>query len=286
MAKLQLEPVTDETLREFCQFLHDNLSGRIAVEAWMRAFRVPWLPDKPNYGFLVHEREKIVGGIGAIYSRQTIRGKSERFCNITSWCVLDAYRAQSMRLAIALVSQPGFHFTDLTPTAVVADALRFLKFQPLDPRRTVFPNLPWPTARVSGVRVIRDRDAIQGVLAPEAASVYADHRGFPWLQHVALANAEGSCHIIFKRQQLKKLPCAAILSVSDPDLFVRHHRILGHHFLFNHGFATTRIESRFLHGLPKFSMQVHGYRSRMFRSDTLNASDITNLYSELMALDL
>ncbi len=286
MAKPTLKPVTDDTLWEFCQFLHTNLSGRIAVEEWMRAFQVPWLPDRPNYGFLARDQDTIVGGIGAIYSQQFIHGKAEHFCNITSWCVLDAYRAQSMRLAMALVSQQGFHFTDLTPTAVVADALRFLKFKSLDARRTVFPNLPWPTQRLTNIRVISDGDEIQGMLPPDAARIYADHRGFPWLKHVALASADDSCHIIFKRQELKKLPCAEILSVSDPNVFVKYHRILGHHFLFKHGLATTRIESRFLNNLPRFSTQISGYRNRMYRSDTLQAHDITNLYSELMALDL
>ena len=69
----------------------------------------------------------MVGGIGAIYSERPVHGRTERFCNITSWCVQDAFRAQSMRLAMALTSQDGFHFTDLTPTAVVSKTLQFLR---------------------------------------------------------------------------------------------------------------------------------------------------------------
>ena len=56
-----------------------------------------------------------------------IRDPPERFCNITSWCVLQPYRSHSLRLAMALVSQPGYHFTDLSPTQLVAGTLRFLK---------------------------------------------------------------------------------------------------------------------------------------------------------------
>ena len=49
---------------------------------------------------------------------------------------------------------------------------------------------------------------------------------------------------------------------------------------------STRIETRLLNKLPLVSLQVSGYQPKMFRSEALQPSDITNLYSELMALDL
>ena len=281
-----LEPVTDVNLREFCKFLHSNLSQRITVKAWLHAFNTDWFPEKPNYGFLIRDQDRIVGGIGAIYSIQLIRGKPERFCNITSWCVLDAYRSQSMRLAMAIVSQNDFHFTDLTPTAVVAGSLGFLKFKPLDERRTVMPNVLWPAASLTGVRIVSDTDEIEHLLPNNAARVCRDHLGFPWLKHLAVGTDGRYCHVIFKRQKLKRLPCAAIFSLSDPDLFVKHHRVIGHYFLTRHGLVTTRVETRLLNKTPRMSVQVSGYQNKMFRSDTLSPSDITNLYSELMALDL
>ena len=77
-----------------------------------------------NHGFAIRNTAgRMVGGIGAIYAERIIRGRPERFCNITSWCVLDEYRSHSMRLAMALVSQPGYHFTDLSPTTIVAGSL-------------------------------------------------------------------------------------------------------------------------------------------------------------------
>src|SRR5690242_7544788 len=119
-----LLPIRDEDLREFCTFLHEHLSPAIPVGQWVDAFRQHWRVEKPNNGFLIRASDgTIVGGIGAIYSEQRVRGRAERFCNITSWCVLDAYRSHSMRLAMALVSQPGYHFTDFSPTKVVAGSL-------------------------------------------------------------------------------------------------------------------------------------------------------------------
>ena len=126
-----------------------------------------WCPSKPNNGFLIRHEGRIVGGIGAIYAERLVRGRTERFCNITSWCVLDAFRAQSMRLAMALTGQPGFHFTDLTPTEVVSKTLQFLKFKPMNERQAIWPNLPWPFAATRrDTRGDRPRSRSQRVLAP------------------------------------------------------------------------------------------------------------------------
>src|SRR5215471_7749074 len=116
MAAPTLEPIGNDDVPEFCRFLTEHLSAERSAEEWAQAFRHDWGVTRPNNGFVVRDQGKIVGGIGAIYAQRMVRGNPERFCNITSWCVLERYRAQSMRLAMAVVSQPGYHFTDLTPT--------------------------------------------------------------------------------------------------------------------------------------------------------------------------
>ena len=181
MSKPCVAPIKDEELLDFCRFLNENLSQERSPEDWAEAFRQDWGVEKPNNGFLIRVDDQIVGGIGAIYAERLIRGKPEKFCNITSWCVLDQYRSQSMRLALALTSQPGFHFTDLTPTEVVSKTLQFLKFKPMNERQAVFPNFPWPFSMLAGVRAITDPDKIEQVLSPEERKAYLDHRHLPWL---------------------------------------------------------------------------------------------------------
>lgn len=279
-----VDPIRDEDVREFCEFLHEHLNPGIPAGLWAEAFRQDWGVDRPNNGFLIRdEAGQVAGGIGAIYAERTIRGRPERFCNITSWCVLDRFRSHSVRLALALVSQPGYHFTDLSPTEVVAGTLRFLKFKPLDGRVTVLPNLPW---RPPGVRDVTDPEAIARVLPADDARVYRDHRHFPWIRHVAIGRPGAFCHVAYKRGVLKHLPCAVVLHASDWDLFLRHRLALGGHFLLRHGMASTRVETRFLPRRPRPSAQVDGYHNKMFRSDSLGEADIANFYSEAAALDL
>lgn len=285
MAPPSLHPIRDEDLPEFCGFLTQHLSAERTPEAWAQAFLQSWCPDKPNNGFLIRQDGRIVGGIGAIYAERMVRGQPERFCNITSWCVLDAYRTQSGRLAMAVVSQPGFHFTDLTPTEVVSKTLQFFKFKPMDERHLVWPNLPWPFGRLGGIRVIVDPERIGAVLAPGDAKAFSDHRHLPWLQHLAVGRPGGWCHVVWRRTRLKGLPGGMVLAFSDPELFLRHRLAIGSHLLLRHGLPFTRVEARLLPRVPQPAIELAGYRNKVFRSERLTEADISNLYSELVALD-
>ena len=281
-----VEPIRDEDLPGFCRFLFENLSRERSPEEWGKAFRQDWCRGKPNNGFLIRHDGRIVGGIGAIYAERPVRGRIERFCNITSWCVLHAFRAQSMRLAIALTEQPGFHFTDFTPTDVVSKTLQFLKFKPMNERHALWPNVPWPFARLAGVRVITDPTRIGRVLAAEDAKAYRDHRHLPWLSHAAVGSSGAWCYVVWKRTRLKGITGASILALSDAELFLRYRIALGSHLLVHHGLSYTRVESRLLPRLPALRVELSGYRNKVFKSDTLTAEDMSNLYSELVALDL
>ncbi len=286
MSLATVEPIRDEDLPAFCRFLTENLSRERSAEAWADAFKHDWCSTKPNNGYLLRHEGRIVGGIGAIYADRLIHGRSERFCNITSWCVLDAYRAQSMRLAMALAAQPGFHFTDLTPTEVVSKTLQFLKFKPMNERHAVWPNLPWPFARMAATRVVADPDEIWRVLAPDDAKAYRDHCHLPWLMHLAVGRPGGWCYVVWKRTRLKGIVGAIILALSNPELFLRYRLALSSHLLVHHGLSYTRVESRLLPRLPTLCIELSGYRNKVFKSDTLTVADMSNLYSELVALDL
>lgn len=286
MSQPELEPIRDEDLAEFCQFLVENLSRQRTAEEWARAFRHNWGVEKPNNGFLLRVDGRIVGGIGAIYAERMIRGKPERFCNITSWCVLDRYRSQSMRLAIALTSQPGFHFTDLTPTEVVSKTLQFLKFKPMNERQVVWPNIPWPFSRLSGVRVVTDHNSIGQVLSGEDNRIYRDHRQLAWLNHLAVGGGDEFCYVAYKKCRLKGLPGAWILAFSDPVRFLDYRLALGNYLLFVHGLLFSRTESRLLHRIPRPGIELSGFRNKVFRSDSLSEADMSNFYTELVALNI
>ena len=282
MAQPAIEPVSAETLPEFAQFLHANLTQTRSPVAWVEGLSKSWGMTPPNHGFILRDEGKIVGGIGAYYAERKIKGQCERTCNITSWCVLDAYRKQSMRLAMTLVGQKGFHYTDFSPTKVVGGVLQFLKFRPLDDRQAVIANLPWPAF---GSTLLSQPDDIENMLQGDVLKIYRDHAVFPWLKHVLIGAPNHWCHVIYKLDRYRGLPSAHIYYLSDPANFERHYRRLSRHF-FLRGIASTHVECRFLSQQPWPSKIRSGFNAKVYLSPTLSDSDIDYLYSETMALDL
>lgn len=282
MPRPSIEPITDSTLPDFSAFLTANLNASFSAKTWESFFRKQWTPAPPNYGYLVRDAGRVVGGIGAYYADRQIHGGLARFCNITSWCVLDGYRQQSMRLALALTQQPGFHFTDFSPTKVVAASLQFLKFRALDERQFVIPNVP---LKPFGARVVHESGAIRKILSGKTLRAYDDHAGFPWLRQLAVGTDDGWCHVVYKKIRYKGMAAAQILHVGSPEVFERHlDRLRGDFFL--RGIATTHVECRHLRRPPRLSKVRTGFCKKMVLSTTLKDEDIDYLYSESVALDL
>lgn len=282
MAQPTIEPITAESLPEFAAFLHENLAAARSPRAWLEGLSKSWGMSPPNHGFLLRAEEKIVGGIGAYYAERLIKGQPQRVCNITSWCVLEEYRKQSMRLALAVIGQKGYHFTDFSPTKVVGGVLQFLKFRPLDERQAVIVNLPWPSF---GCKLLTRPVDIENALQGEALRAYRDHATFPWLQHIVIGAPNKWCHVIYKRTRYKRLPSAHVLYLSDPTIFERHYRRLARHFI-SLGLATCHVDCRFISHRPWPSAVRSGFNAKVYLSPTLSDSDIDYLYSETMALDL
>jgi hypothetical protein len=282
LAQPSIEPITAATLPEFAAFLHQHLDAGRSPQAWIEGLSKSWGMIPPNHGFLLRAEGKIVGGIGAYYAERSIKGQPQRVCNITSWCVLDEYRKQSMRLAMAVIGQKGYHFTDFSPTKVVGGVLQFLKFRPLDERQAVMFNLPWPSFRCE---LLTQPAHIESALQGDALRVYRDHAKFPWLRHVLLGAPHQWCHVIYKRTRFKWLPAAHVLYLSDPAIFERHYTRLAGYF-FSQGLATCHVDYRFLSRRPWPSAVRGGFNAKVYLSNTLSDRDIDYLYSETMALDL
>lgn len=282
MAKPTIEAISKENLQEFADFLVQHMSYKRSSQAWVDGLSANWAAERPNYGYMLRDEGCVVGGIGAIYADRLIRGRIERFCNITSWCVLDDYRKFSMQLAMRLVAQERIHLTDFSPTKVVAGALQFLKFQPLDEAVIVLPNLSIPGF---GWRVETDPTRIGQGFSGELAKKWQDHAKFPWLNQILLGRQGQWCHVVYKRRTFKGLPSASILYLSDGEIFLQGLAAVKLHFLLR-GIVSTHVERRMLPAVPRIAKIRTGFNTKQFKSDTLTSDDIDYLYSESVALDL
>ena len=282
MARPTIEPVTAANLGEFAQFLHQHLNAGMSPPQWQQALQPRWPgADQGNHGFLLRDEGRLVGGIGALYAERQLGGRTEVSCNITSWCVLGTHRQHSMRLAMAVVGQPGFHFTDFSPTQIVGGTLRFLKFQPLDEGQLVLPNLPWP---IRG-RVLHRAAEVESALGGTPLQTWRDHAVFPWLHQVLVGVPGAWCHVIYKRRVFKRLPCAGIVHVSDGVLFSQSWPRLSRHLLAR-GLLCTQVERRLVGTPPRPHAVRTGFNQKLFRSETLQPAQIDALYSESVGMDL
>ena len=270
----KIEELKDDLLSDFAQFLHVNLQVSRTQDAWITGLRHHWLDNQPNYGFVLRQSGQIVGGIGAYYVQRYLNGQLLKFCNITSWCVLDEFRQHSMRLALTLLNQRDFCFTDFSPSKVVGNTLRFLNFKELDERVAVILNIPFGAYR--DMKVIDLPSQIQSELHGNALKIFLDHSVFPWLEHLLIGCPGNWCHVIYKRRRFKKTPSATILYLSDPDVFTRSFPRMAAYFIKN-GLFTTHLDYRFLEKIPGLFRVRAGFNKKLFLSKTLNAGDIDYL---------
>jgi hypothetical protein len=281
---IRVAPISDADVPSVADFLHEHLNTAVAAAQWARAMRVPWKVDAPNHGFMLVDGDRVLGAYLAFYADREIDGRTESFCNLGAWCVLPEHRLYGVRLLKALLAQPGYHFTDLSPSGAVVSINSRLGFEFLDTTTALMANLPWPS--LPGRRTVSgDPAMLERALTGDQLEIYRDHADAGAAHHLLLSDGGGSCYVIFRRDRRKGLPLfASILYVSNPDVFRRMTRQLGRHLLLRHGIPATLVEPRVTGHRPAGSVLLRAPRRKMFRSPRLAAQQIDYLYSELVCV--
>jgi hypothetical protein len=277
---VELAPITDADVSAVADFLHADYDARIP---WARACSaVPWKVEAPNHGYVLRDQQRIVGALLAIYSERLVAGRVERFCNLGTWYVVPAYRSHGIRLPIALLAQNGYHFTALSPSDTVVSIHSRLKFRSLDTSAALIPNLPWPSLP-GRTRISTDPDVIENTLAGTELELYRDHAQALAARHVVLIRGQDFCYVMYRETRRKGIPLAAILHVSNPELFHRAVILLTRHLLIRHRLLATIAELRLIGHRPPLSFKVTSGH-KMYRSDSLAPDQIDDLYSELVCI--
>jgi hypothetical protein len=281
---IRVTAIGDADILPVAEFLHAELNSGVAASDWAAAMRVPWKVDAPNHGFMLTDGDRVVGAYLAFYSEREIDGRPERFCNLAAWCVRPEHRLHSVRLLMALLAQPGCHFTDLSPSGSVPALEARLGFTFLDTATALLPNLPWPSWPGRG-SVSSDPEVLRSTLTGRELQFYEDHVSTAAAHHVVLRSRGDWCYVVFRRDRRKGLPLfASVLHVSDPALFRRMLRPLARHLLLRHRLPASLVELRVAGGRPAGSVLLGSPRRKMFRSASLTEDQIDYLYSELVCV--
>lgn len=265
-------------------FLTAQLNPRVSPAEWERAIDVPWKVDAPNHGFLLSDEGRVVGVNLAFYSERELAGVTESICNLGAWCVEEKYRFHSVKLVKTLLAQPGYTFTDLSPSPNVVPLNERLKFQHLDTATALIP--AWPRLPRRGRTTITSSPvSLEENLTGEDLAIYRDHREARAAHHLLLRSGGEQCYVILRKDRRKNVPIfASILHVSNRDLFRRSIPVLSRHLLVHHGVLATLAELRIVGRRPPASILLSTPRRKMYRSTRLSANDIDYLYSELVCV--
>jgi len=284
VSRIAVAPIRHTDLGRVGEFLHKNLNSRISAVDWARAAHPPWPVDSPNHGFMLLDEDHILGVYLAFYSDRSIDGRKERFCNLAAWCVLPKSRLHSMQLLKALLGQPGYHFTDLSPSGNTVPINERWKFKHLNTTTALMLNLPWPSWP-GRYHVSSERAVIESILPARELQIYRDHEQARAAKHVVMTLRNEQCYVMFRRDWRKNLPLfASVLYVSNPSLFLRMARVFGCHLLLRYRIPVTLLELRIVGGQPAGSFRLNSARPKMFKSDFLQPDQIDNLYSELVCV--
>lgn len=282
LRRVQLAPITDADVADVAEFLHVHHNSRVP---WRLAFSaVPWSVQAPNHGFLLRDAGRVVGTLLALYSERLVAGRTERFCNLGSWCVLPDYRSSSLSLLDALLAQEEFHFTVLSPNEGSQEILAWLKFRPMNSSAVVVPHVPLPTP--GRTLVVDYPPSIEKLLAPADLVLYRDHVRASAARHLVIVREARSCYVMYRESRhTSGARLAVLLRVSDPDVFHQALIPLTRHLLLRHGLVATIADLPLITRKPRLAITVQR-RPRMYRSATLSPEQIDELYSELVCVPL
>lgn len=240
-ASAVVRPVEAEETPRIIDFLRRGFVPHLTAAALRGLFDYQWegAAQKPNRGFaLWASNGDVCGFIGAIYARRLLAGQAVMTCNLSTWYVVPEFRAASMKLLYAVLSQKEYSILNFTPSPGVRRIMEGLGFETMDTAKLVY--LPWryPRQMLSrGAALVDDPEAIQLRLPTEERQLLRDHLPYR-LRHYLIEDGNDFSYLVLKRRvfpghaafgrvpikkaKLMWYPCMEVLHLHNPALAVKH----------------------------------------------------------------
>jgi hypothetical protein len=277
----ELRAVRESDIGIVCAFLGEHMHRGMTDDEYRPLFSYPWMADKPGMGYLLEERGQLVGFLGAIYSCRSIRGRVERFCNLTNWCVLPEFRNESLKLLFAVLGQRGQVIVNLSPSDEVQKMLTAMRYRLLDTFKLFsFPLSHFWTITGRG-RMLWEGAQMQVILDEHQQEIVRHHAG-TGCRFLVITEGRSNCFVVSKRRKKQRVPFTEILHVSDPDLLRRNFERVKLSLLLRDRTVALAIDERLLRN--RLPLMLPYRRVSYFQSTSVNAADIDNLYSEIAIL--
>ena len=284
LATLTVEKATGSDFERVHPLLREFDVPRLTREDWRRLFTSNWKSPEDFCGYLLLSDGRVEGFLGLLFSTRTINGKTEKFCNMTSWIVRDQYRSQSLRLLLEALKLKDYTFTNFTPSPTVSRILRQLGFTELKTNeRILFPALNGSAGR-SKYQCCLGLETIRGELSKADRAIFDDHRNLP-CRHLLVSSDDDYCYLVFKNRMHRRLPFARAQYVSNGRLFKEAAGSVRNQICWKLKVAGLIVGDRYLNSASlSYSRSYPEQCPTFFKSSTVAERDIDTLYSEMILL--
>jgi len=284
MSRAKVRPAVATDIETVCRLLHEQMNRRLLPERWRRITSYDWLQDKPDYGRVVDDGGRIVGFVGSVYADREIAGRQERVVSMSSWYLDKAYRGQGLGFELmgSATADESMTYTMITVSPRNLAMLPKLGYRILDHDRYV-----WSAAdgRASGLAIEQDVARILERVGPMQRRMLRDHASLP-VRPVLISSADGNCLAVFSvKKKGEEVTYFDAMHLSDPGFFAAHAQAIADALL-PAGKAVLAVDRRLLAGHPADGRVESIPVARYYKSQRLEPSEVDNLYSELLLLDL
>jgi hypothetical protein len=278
--------ITEDRFSELHDALLRELNPDLNEAAWKQMFLQPWPRDEEHVGYALTDGGQFVGILGTLFSKRTLAGKAAAFCNLHSWYVKEAYRAQSLLLMRPVLALKDHTLTDFTATSRANRISKRLGFLSLCRTARILPPLSGRRSNddltLEQVTGTREQQALL-----EAAGdwqSFVDHRHLD-CGHLLIRSPNAYCYLVYSRVTRHRLPYCLVHSLSNPQLFAEHHRPIRAHLLSATRGRYVAFNSSFLEGINiPLSFTVRS-NEQLYRPAQVAVGQMDQLYSEMLLLN-
>ncbi len=285
-AVLEVRDVFEDDFHRIHEELLVRLDPRVARSRWERLFHHPWRDSSRPVGVALQDAGRPVGFLSLLFSPLPPEDPGSTICNLSSWVVLDEYRGSSLRLLGPVLSHPEWTVTNLTPTEEVGRLFQRLGFRTLETHRCLLPLRPDLLLRpVRGVEVRAVDPADPGEL--EGAHRWLVEQHGEMAHYLALEGSQSRGLVVYGLGRVRGLPAVRLHHVSDPLLFREALGPVQRLLLRKHGACMLVFDGRILGShTPQGTLHRPLPVERLFRSNDRTETELTELFSEMILLDL
>jgi hypothetical protein len=288
-AVIEVRPVGAESFDEIYPLLQRFPTKRMTRDDWRwMLFGYPW-SDATTRGHALYADGKAVGFIGTVLAQRPLLGRVEKFCNPTSWIVLEPFRYAASLLLRPVLRMRDHTIVNLTPSPAAYTIFKRLGLVPLESEQVVLPPVPDPLqvgAALHGSFTLAP-DALRSELEGDDLRAYQDLASSPAARHVLLRRGARRCYLVATLGRKRGIPYADVQYLGDRAFFWEHRLLAQTALVRVMGVAglAVAVDARFLLGrAPRLALRWKARRLYRPSREDVTPTMIDGLYSELMGI--